>query len=377
MVEEEKKDVSQLHTVHRFLTEGKIDDVQKLLAQMAQQPSVQRNELCYVQAWYAVIQEQWETVVQQVSEFPVLLDREEQENLLTNGSVRRRRPMCLLLLGEMAHKLDYPDEAMEHLHHCLLLLNERRMNVPEVRLMAHESLGRLALEMNQPDQALQQFETASHLCREEEPGSALYSTILAGLCETQFCLGLYELALASGKQALQLLQAAIPPDCRENLLLLLSRISLALGDNVFALEYAQDARRSASQANNASRIANTLLVCSEIHQKENQRREARANCQEALQLLSAAPDQLLYGNALFFFGKIAETEWREHPENADFVREAQAHYEQALTLFVSRHDIAAIARVSKQLAQLLEDRGEPELALVHWKRIFLSSKTEL
>ncbi|HEU5378807.1 MAG TPA: hypothetical protein VFV38_25570 [Ktedonobacteraceae bacterium] len=95
--------------------------------------------------------------------------------------------MCLLLLGEMARKLDYLGEAMEHLYHCLALLNERRMNVPEVRLTAHESLGRLALEMNQTTQALQQFETASHLCREEEPEPALYFTILAGLCETQFC----------------------------------------------------------------------------------------------------------------------------------------------------------------------------------------------
>ena len=158
-MEEETKDAFQWHVVHRFLTQGKSDDAQKLLAQMTAKTPVQRNELSYIQAWLAVTQNQWETVAQHVSDFPgLLMNREEKENLLTQGSVRRRRPMLLLLLGEMAHTLHHPDEAMEHLRHCLKLLNERRMNVPEVRLIVHESLGRLALEMNRVDQALQHFE---------------------------------------------------------------------------------------------------------------------------------------------------------------------------------------------------------------------------
>jgi tetratricopeptide (TPR) repeat protein len=331
-----------------------------------------------MQAWYAATQDQWETVAQHVSDFPALLmNREEREPLLTKGSVRRRRPMHLLLLGEMARTLHYPDEAMEHLRHCLRLLNERRMNVPEVRLMAHESLGRLALEMNQADQALQYFETASRLCREGEPGPALYSTILAGLCETQFCLKQCELVLTSGKQALRLLQATAPPDCRESLLLLLSRISLALGDNASALEYVQNARHSASQTRDAARIASILLALAEIRKQEHQRQEARANCKEALSLLATIPEHPLYGSALFLSGKIAEAEWCDHSDE-EAIRDAQVYYEQALELFVEQHDTAAIARVSRQLAQLLEAAGKPEFALVHWKRLFLlSSQPEL
>jgi tetratricopeptide (TPR) repeat protein len=372
-VEEETKDAFQWHVVHRFLTQGKSDDAQKLLAQMIAKTPVQRNELSYMQAWYAATQNQWETVAQHMSDFSgLLMNREEKETLLTQGSVRRRRPMLLLRLGEMAHMLHYPDEAMEHLRHCLRLLNERRMNVPEVRLMAHENLGRLALEMNRADQALQQFETASLLCREREPGPALYATILAGLCETQFCLKQYELALTSGKQALRLLQATTPPDCHESLLLLLSRISLALGENVSALEYVQNARRSASQTRDAARVASILLVLAEIRKQEHQRQEARANCKEALSLLATIPEHPLYGSALFLSGKIAEAEWCSHPDE-DNIRDAQAYYEQALKLFTDRHDTAAITRVSRQLAQLLEAAGQPELALVHWKRLFLLS----
>lgn len=81
----------------------------------------------------------------------------------------------------------------------------------------------------------------------------------------------------------------------------------------------------------------------------------------------------MYANTLFLCGKLAETEWREHPENEESIKGAQARYEQALALFAERHDTAAVARVSRQLAQLLEDGGEPELALVHWKRIFPTS----
>lgn len=373
---EGKKDASLLREVHHLLTQGKSDEAQVLLAQITAETSVQRNESGYLYAWYAVVQERWENVIQHVREMPVFLDVEERENLLTNGSVRRRRPMCLLILGEMARKLGYPEEATEHLHHCLALLNERRMNIPEVRLLAHWSLGRQALEMNQTAQALLQFETANDLCDEEEPAHSLQAAILAGLCETQFRLEQFGPALTSGKQALRLLQASTPPGCQEQLLLLLSRISLALGENASALAYVQDARHLASQTHDNTRVANTLLVLAEIQQKENRGQEARASCQEALALLSTTPGQPLYGTALFLFGKIVETEWHEHPAQEALVREAQESYEQALALFTSLHDTAALVRISKQLAQLLEAAGEPEQALVHWKNAFRLSRQQ-
>lgn len=373
---EGKKDASLLREVHHLLTQGKSDEAHVLLARVIAETPIQHHELGYLQAWDAVVQEQWEMVIQYVQDLPILLDIEKRGSLLTNGSVRRRRPMCLLMLGEMARKLNYPEEATEHLQHCLALLSERRMNIPDVRLMTHGSLGRLALEMNQTAQARLQFEIASRLCQEEKPDPPLHAAILTGLCETLFRLEQYESALASGKQALRLLQESTPPRCQEQLLLLLGRISLALADNASALAYVQDARHSASQTHDAARVASTLLALAEIQQEEHQQQEARASCQEALTLLADTPEHPLYGNALFLGGKLAEAWWREHLEQETAAKEALAYYEQALAFFTERHETAALARVSRHLARFLETRDEPELALVHWKNAFKHSRQE-
>jgi len=373
---EGKKDASLLREVHHLLTQGKSDEAHVLLAQIIAETPARHHEPGYLQAWGAVIQEHWEMVVQHVQDLPVLLDVEKRDSLLTNGSVRRRRPVCLLILGEMARELGYPEEAAEHLQHCLALLSERRMNIPDVRLMAHGSLGRLALEMNQTAQARLQFEIASHLCQEEDSGQPLHAAILTGLCETLFRLEQFESALVSGKQALRLLQEGTPPHCREQLLLLLGRINLALGDNASALAYVQDARYLAGQTHDAARVASTLLALAEIQREGHQLQEARASCQEALALLTDTPEHPLYGNALFLCGKLAEAGWREHPEQEAAAKEAQAYYEQALALFTERHDTTGLTRVSRQLARFLEARDEPELALVHWKNAFKHSQQQ-
>lgn len=371
---EESKDASQVREVHHLLTQGRSDEAQVLLAHIPVETPARRNELNYLQAWYAVVVEHWEDVAQQVQGFPVFLEREERENLLTNGSVRRRRPMCLLILGEMAHELGYLEEAVEHIRHGLVLLNERRMNIPEVRLQAHCSLGRLALDMNQTAQALLQYETALRLCNEEQPENPLRAAILTGLCETYARLGQFEQALTAGQQALHLLHSGALAGCQEQLLFMLSRVSLSLEDHASALAYAQDARHAASLTNDNARLAHALLLLAEVQQEKCQMQEARSNCEQALALLSVTPNLPLNGTALFLFGKIAESEWRYHPEDEALATEAQTRYEQAQTLFTTLHETSSLAKVSKQFAQLLEARGQPEQALTHWKNAFMLSE---
>ena len=371
---EGNKDASELREVHHLLTQGKGEEAQMLLAQMASGSPAQHKEFNYLHVWDAVVQDHWENVTQQIRDIPALLPKEERESLLTNGSIRRRRPICLLILGEMARELGYPEEATEHIQHCLALLNERRMNIPEVRLLAHYNLGQLSLQMNQTAQALIQYETARDLCSDEQAEKPLFIPILMGLCETYTRLEQFEQALSIGKQALHLLQTNPSAHYLEQFLLMLSRINLSLKDSASALAYAQDARQVASQTNDPARVANTLLVLAEIQQKMCQMQEARANCQQALALLSVTQDQTLRGAALLLCGKIAEAEWRHQPEQEALAQEALEQYEQARVLFETLHDTSSLARVSKQLAQLLEDRGQPELALVHWKNAYTLAK---
>lgn len=369
----ETKDASHLRKLHHLLTQGKSAEAQILLIQVADESPAQRKELDYLQAWNAIVQGRWEEVAQQIRDIPALLHTEEREYLLINGSIRRRRPVFLLILGELARELGYPEEATEHLQRCLTLLNERRMNIPEVRLLAHCNLGQLALEMNQTAQALIQYETASRLCGDEEVDQLVFATILTGLCETYSRLGRFEQALSTGKQALRLLQASPSSGCQQPLLLMLSRISLSLEDVASALAYAQDARLVANEANNSARVAQSLLALAEIQYKARQMQDARVNCQQALALLSTPQDQPLRAATLFLSGKIAEAEWHSQPEQDKLATEALECYEQAQAIFDTLHDASALARVSRRLAQLLEDRGQPELALTHWKNAYMLS----
>ena len=367
---EGNKDASELREVHHLLTQGKGEEAQLLLAQIANESPAQDKELTYLHVWCAVVQDNWELVIQRTRDIPVLLPQEDWENLLVNGSIRRRRPVYLLILGEMARNLGYPEEATEHLQHCLALLSERRMNIPAIRLLAHYSLGRLSLQMNQSAQALIQYTTAKDLCGPEQTQQALFVAILIGLCETHARLDQFELALSLGKQALSLLLANPAAGCQEQLLLLLSRICLSLQDGASALSYAQEARQVANEKNDRASVANTLLLLAEIQQKMGQAQEAQTTCRQAIELVALTQDQALHGAALFLCGKIAEAQWRQQPEQENLAQEALRNYEQARELFEKLRDLPALARVSKQLAQLLEDRGEPGLALAHWKNAY-------
>lgn len=369
------KNTSQLRGVHHLLTQGRSDEAEALLAQAAGdlETPAQKNDFAYLCAWCAATQERWEDVVQLVGAFPASLDRPARAELLASGSFRRRRPTCLLFLGDMARELGYYEEALEHYQRCLKLLGERRMNIPEVRLLAHWRMAVLALCMDQPAQALVQYTTALGLCGETS-GHPLLATLLTGLCEVHARLDQPAEALAAGQKALQLLQEQAQAGHLEQLLVLLSRVSLALHDSVAALTYAHDAWRVASDSDNPAEMANILLTQAQIYFEGCQMREARAACQQALAIPQAQQDAYLHGTIVFLQGKIAEAEWHCHQDRAELADEAQRYYEEARAIFEPLPQTSSLARVSMRLARFLEARGKPEQALTHWKTAFMLAK---
>lgn len=369
------KNASQLRGVHHLLTQGRSDEAEALLAQAAGdlETPAQKKELDYLYAWCAAAQECWEEVVQRVGAFPPAPHESARAELLADGSFRRRRPACLLFLGDMARELGYFEEALEHYQRCLKLLGERRMNIPEVRLLAHLSMAVLALRMDQPSQALTQYKTALDLCGEAS-GHPLLAILLTGLCEAHARLEQPTEALAAGQKALSLLQEKAQAGCQEQLLVLLSRVSLALHNGPAALTYAHNAWQVASDANNPTGMATILLMQARIHYEECQMKEARAACQQALAIPQALQDAHLHGTIVFAQGEIAEAEWHCHPERVDLADEAQSRYEEAQTIFESLSQTASLARVSMRLARFLEARGKPEQALTYWKTAFVLAK---
>jgi len=224
--------------------------------------------------------------------------------------------------------------------------------------------------MNQADQARIAYEAANSLCGTEVSQHPLSAEILIGLCEASTRLEQFEQALAIGKQALRLLQVDSQASLQKRLFLMLSRISLALGESASAFAYAQDARHVADQTNDTVGVADALRMRATIELHTEQLPEARTSCQQALALCSGDENQLLRATTLLLLGNIAEAEWRGQPEQETSVDEAQDWYEQVQLLFETQQDGASLANVSLHLAKLLEARGQPEQALAHWKNAY-------
>lgn len=362
----ENKDASYLCEIHHLLTRGKGHEAETLLAQIVGETPAQQNEIAYLYAWCAVEQKSWEETVQRVWALAPALNKDEREAVLSSGSVHRRRPACLLLLGDMAQELGYLEESIEHYQYSLRLLNERRMNIPKMRVRAHYMLGTLALRTGQPVQALIQYETALRLCDEksEQPLSGLLFT---GLCDAHAQQGNFSQALAAGQQALPLLQKNADTTHLEQLYVLLSRISLSLHDDASALTYAQDAWCSAHEANDPVRMANVSLALAEIHFTTGHMQQAQVSCQQAHSLQQRTQDRHLPGKIAFLAGKIAEARWRGQPDTITQAEEAMSRYEEARIAFAAIEDTTTLADITEHQARLLEAKGQHEQALVYWK----------
>ena len=160
---------------------------------------------------------------------------------------------------------------------------------------------------------------------------------------------------------------------QKHLFLMLSCISLALGESASAFAYAQDARYVADQTTDTVGVADALRMRAEIALHTGQLPEARTSCQQALALFPGDEHQQLRATTLLLLGQIAEEEWRGQPEQETLAEEAQERYEQAQVLFKTQQNGASLANVSLHLATLLEARGQPEQALSYWKHAYTLS----
>ncbi|HET8842223.1 MAG TPA: tetratricopeptide repeat protein [Ktedonobacteraceae bacterium] len=360
---------SLANRIHDLLKQKQMDEVRELLVQLPEETIRQKRELGYLRAWYAVAQSRWEDAAEYLCSPPFTRDASEKEALVSGYTERRRRPRFLLLLGSSAMELGYAEEAREHFLACLALLDERRMNVPELRLQAQYALGELALQTGWPDQAVLHYSTALSLCAKNDDPAFLV-TLYSRLCEASYEAEDFTAALGWGHQGLEFLKTGTSLQSREDLLVLLAQVCLVMKKFKQAIDYAQEARQLADQIGNAPQKVSTRLTLAEIFLAEEQTSEARQYCQQALDLSPVPEQTLLRGKTLFLYGKVAEMEWREKPECTRLAEEAKSFYEEARTIFAALPGSTPLIDVLRQLALLLEQRGSSEQALAHWKTLY-------
>jgi tetratricopeptide (TPR) repeat protein len=127
-----------------------------------------------------------------------------------DGTVRRRRPWTLWALGNLVAHLGYP--SVEPFREAVRLLDERRMNIPWLRIQVLVDLAQTLLALGSPHAALAHYEQAlgwyQRVFSQQESAHEALPTIFIGLCETLGHLSEVERALDYGNRAL----AVCPPE---------------------------------------------------------------------------------------------------------------------------------------------------------------------
>ncbi|MGH2480483.1 MAG: hypothetical protein ACRDHW_12580, partial [Ktedonobacteraceae bacterium] len=150
------------HHLHLLVVEGQTEKALVALEAVSASGFAQKQEIAYVRAWCATSLGHWDAAA------PFLLPVEnagqaEQALQALGQTERRRRIHYLLLLGQTANELGYYEEATRHYTQCLAFLDERRMNIPRVRIKARCGLGSAYTQTGLYALALTHYEDALRL----------------------------------------------------------------------------------------------------------------------------------------------------------------------------------------------------------------------
>lgn len=226
-----------------------VEAVQVLL-QASTPPSWTSRERAYLAAWASCCEDGWDEAAVALLAETVRGTSAYQEQAL-ESTIRRRRPWVLWLLGNLATELHRP-EATEHYQRALGFLNERRMDIPWLRIQVHADQARcLALQGDRAG-ACVAYHLARTLCTGTQAQHPALAGIDAGLCAL-WCTSpeTLEQALVAGKRALSRLSDG---KTRAEVLCHLSEASERLGQYDEALHFTERAL-PLSEGSNATRLA--------------------------------------------------------------------------------------------------------------------------
>jgi tetratricopeptide (TPR) repeat protein len=263
-----------------------------------------------------------------------------------SGTIRRRRPWIRWFLGNLAAFLDYP--SVEHFLQALHLLQERRMNIPWLRLQILCDQGQVLLRLHHPQAALASYGQALALLQ-KDPTHDAACTLYRGLCEASRQLLAYEPALSFGKKAL----AICPTDQeRQAVLALLGHVFLDLNQTARACAAYREAL---ALAGHAAEHLESLLALIECMLAERDLPTARSYCAQALEDRANLPRRV-QGRRFALCGQVAlaQAAAAQEPLARRLYEESVAWYRQALDACPQGTDVLSA------LARLLLEMVEPD-----------------
>ncbi len=262
-----------------------------------------------------------------------------------SGTIRWRRPWIRWFLGNLAAFLDHP--SVEHSLQALHLLQERRMNIPWLRLQILCDQGQVLLRLHHPQAALASYGQALALLQ-KDPTHDAACALYRGLCEASRQLLAYEPALSFGKKAL----ALCPTDQeRRAVLALLGHVLLDLNQTARACAAYREALALAGQA--AERLE-SLLALIQCMLAERDLPTARSYCAQALAEDRASLSPRVQGRLFALCGQVAlaQAAAAQEPLARRLYEESVAWYRQALDACPQETDVlSALARLLLEMVE--------------------------
>ncbi len=359
-----------IHRIQLWMEEGQYDFALTALQHLKTHNIDQTRLILYISAWCHTLLEQW-TEAQSLLNSLYPSCNLEANCSSTKHNERERRAFCLMCLGNAALELNRLEEASWHYTQCLKLLNERRVNLPQVRITTLNSLGLISITNGFYAVAINCFEEALNLCK-NMPEHEILPELYYGLCDANRLLERYETAYTNGMKALDLSK-------QTGMLTIESRIQHVLGKINYqqhqcdeaANHYLESLAIATQEHNQELKIAN-FTVLADLLLAEDHLVEAKRYSLHALELANVMHNPSYLGQMYLTCGNVtlAESEQTEGEQHAMLLAKARGFFEQAKEAIAQTQDSALQGEVNKRIAQMLEQSGQDQEALAYWKTAY-------
>jgi tetratricopeptide (TPR) repeat protein len=355
-----------------LMEEGQNDLALATLEEIQSDDPEQQRQIAYLSAWCHTRLEHWTEALRLLSPLYTPGNIEDNWND-ANHNERERRAFYLLCLGNAAVNLNRFEEASQHYMQCLKLLNERRVNLPQVRIKARYSLGMTCIASGFYALAIQHYEEALRLCK-NDPDHEDLPHIYYGLCDANRHLGNFEAAYKCGVKALELYEKRGMRSMEGRIHNVLGRICYQLREYHEATDHYMESLSIATLDNNQNLKMVNFAALADLRLAENRLEEAQRYCDRALEVAKGLDDDMYLGVMYLVCGKVAlaESEQAEGKRHESLFEEARELFEKAKEHLSKTQARNYLAEVYGRLAQMLEKSGQPQEAISYWKTAYES-----
>ena len=322
----------QFHRIHLFIGEGQINEALAALEQIQPANPQEKHEIAYLRAWCYAERNSWDEAAQFLHDAGA--DGESISDIQALGQTeRRRRAHYQLLMGDVAVNMGHYEEGMRHYRRCIKFLDERRMNIPTVRIRAQVAMGTLSVITGFYDMALTHYHDALGLCSSNSESPHL-PDIYYGLCDAYRHKGNFPCALECGQKALHLYTERNQQKMIGRMRNLLGRVCFQMRDFAMASTYYTEALALAMLDGSPVMALNNLTALADLRREEGELGEAWRYCDMALGYSPKLPPGTghFIGMMYIVCGKVKEAgaATASGQEAQELLEKAITFYEQAV-----------------------------------------------